>query len=50
MKLRVKSYDKVIVKETHWAIEKAEESFCLKVENRTVWGENIGKYHRLLRT
>lgn len=27
-----------VVKETHWAIEKAEESFCLKLEKRTVWG------------
>ena len=29
----------IVVKETHWAIEKAEESFCLKLENTTVWGK-----------
>ena len=36
--IRFKMIKVIVVKETHWAIEKAEESFCLKLEKRTVWG------------
>ena len=37
--IRFKMIKVIVVKETHWAIEKAEESFCLKLENTTVWGK-----------